>query len=360
MSLFDDADLPAVSQRESRLDFWNQDTFDGVIRQFRSGNMHHAILLLGAEGAGRETLALEIAQWVLCLNRDSLDAACGSCKSCLLFQAGSDMGDEDELGLSHPDYYGLGVEDGKTQIAVDQVRSLIENLNESAHQNGWKLANITEVSALNQSSYNALLKTLEEPQSETLLILQASQLQQVPATIRSRAQLMALNITDQEAVLEWARERNGGLSEELSQAINLFPEAPYQAENFANNGEAQDCMLFINDLADMLEGQAAALDVAQNWQDKIENASLWLQLMMRDLFIWQQTENTELLSLQQLETSIAQIVKNLNNHGLSQLNEKIVELRRLIIRKTPVNLTASWQALMIYMAQLPARQPKAH
>ena len=161
------------------MDFWNKPAFSQIREQYAQDNMHHALLVMAPDGSGREDFTKAVADWVICT--ESADSACGMCKSCGLQKANS-----------HPDYYELAVEDDKTQIAVDQVRSLISDLHESSHQGGWKVANITSVHALNASSFNALLKTLEEPAANTLILLQATHLQRVPATIRSRSQLVNL------------------------------------------------------------------------------------------------------------------------------------------------------------------------
>ncbi|WP_251359893.1 DNA polymerase III subunit delta' [Kangiella sp. TOML190] len=344
MSLFGDEDLPLAAARESQLDFWNQPAFNTLQAQFRSGNMHHAVLLLGADGIGRETFADEFSRWVLCQNRQQLEHACGDCKSCHLFEA-----------ETHPDYHLLAIEEDKTQIAVDQVRQLIGALHESAHQSGWKVANVAQVAALNQNSYNALLKTLEEPQPKTLLLLQTEQLQQVPATIRSRSQLQALSIEEPKAILEWVTQRNGFITDDLTLALNLFPQAPYKAESFANDGDAFKCGEFIFDMAFLLEGQQTALTLATKWLPDIADCCLWLQLMMRDCLLLAETDNADLIALQGQKQAIETIVKSLNNQGLMQLNEKIVELRSLIMKKSPVNLSSSWQALLIFCSQLPQK-----
>lgn len=348
MSLFGDEDLPVVANRESELDFWNQDAFAKLQEQFRSGSMHHGLLILGADGIGRDTFADEFARWVLCQHHSEVDSACGECKSCHLFDA-----------ESHPDYHLLAIEDGKTQIAVDQVRALIEVMHESAHQNGWKVANITQVSALNQNSYNALLKTLEEPQPNTLLILQTEQLQQVPATIRSRSQLLALKVENTDEVSKWLEERKGHSTNDLTLALNLFPQAPYKAEDFANNGDAFKCGEFIFDIAFLMQGKETALELANKWLPDIEDCSLWLQLMMRDLLVFSQTHNKDIVALEGQLEAIEIITSTLNEQGLIQLNEKIIELRGLIIKKSPVNLSSTWQALLIYCSQIALKFKKS-
>ncbi|NVK21743.1 MAG: DNA polymerase III subunit delta' [Kangiellaceae bacterium] len=345
MSLFDDHDLPEIenpeqSTFESALDFWNLDSFARVQNQFNSGSMHHALLLLGAEGVGREIFASELAQWVLCQNRQQ--QPCGACKSCSLFTS--------EAG--HPDYHVLDIETDKTQISVNQVREFIVNMQESSHQSGWKVANIANVMAMNASSFNALLKTLEEPQKNTLIILQSEQLQSVPATIRSRSQLVKLSVEDAQAVKQWLEQRHGLISADMQTALNIFPQAPYKAEKFVEMAEVFKCGEFLFDIGYLLQGQAKPIELAQKWHDELENCIFWWQIILRDVMLLQQAGSEADLQLSDKKEGLQMIADSLNAKGIMLLLEKIIEQQRLIKLKSPVNLMASWQSLLIYCTQI--------
>lgn len=326
----------------TQVEIWNQSRFQRVQDQFQQGSLPHAILLMGPEGIGRETFAESLAKWLLCLNRQQ--EACGECKSCFLFEAGH-----------HPDYHLLDVEQDKTQISVGQVRELIVSMQESSHQGGWKVANIANVQAMNASSFNALLKTLEEPQDNTLLILQTSQLQGVPPTIRSRAQLLSLSVDDQKQVREWLTERQGHMTQALEAALNLFPQAPYKAEDFGVNGDTLKYAEFIVQMTDLVEGKQSPVQMAQFWHEELADVAFWMQLMVRDvLFIQQAGEQADLLFAQQKQ-QLVMLAKAINGQGWMMLLEKINELQRLIKQKSPVNLMASWQSLLIFVTQIASK-----
>lgn len=326
----------------TQVEVWNQSRFQRVKDQFQQGSLPHAILLMGPEGIGRETFAESLAQWLLCLNRQQ--EACGECKSCFLFEAGH-----------HPDYHLLDIEQDKTQISVGQVRELIVSMQESSHQGGWKVANIANVQAMNASSFNALLKTLEEPQDNTLLILQTSQLQGVPPTIRSRAQLLSLSVDDLEAVKQWLIERQGHMTQALEAALNLFPQAPYKAEDFGVNGDTLKYAEFIVQMTDLVQGKQTPVQMAQFWHEELADVAFWMQLMVRDILLIQQTsEDADLLFVQQKQ-ELGLLAKAINGQGWLMLLEKINELQRLIKQKSPVNLMASWQSLLIFVTQIASK-----
>ena len=326
---------------EERLTPWQKEPFAQIVSQLQQGKLPHSILMLGEEGVGREDFCEFVAQWMLCAADDKASGACGQCKSCQLFEA-----------ETHPDYHKLAVEEGKTQISVAQVRELIEHMQESSHQAGWKLANITNVHALNASSFNALLKTLEEPQPQTLLIIQAEQLQGVPATIKSRAQIRKVGVTDISMTRESLNQRHKFIEQDMETAIQLFPGAPYKVEAFVKQGEAFKSSEFIFDFADVIQEQQSPMDVADKWLEELPNAIFWCQLMFRDVLFVQQGAGQSEVQLKQQHEAVELIANSISAKGIMLLLNKIIELQRLIKLKSPANLGASWQSLLIFSAQI--------
>ncbi|MDP5040433.1 MAG: DNA polymerase III subunit delta', partial [Paraglaciecola sp.] len=135
--------------------------------------MHHALLLQGSLGIGKTEFAKEFASYVLCA-KSSPDHACGECQSCLLQRAGS-----------HPDFHEVLSE---KQIGVDQIRDAIKKLSGSAQLSGAKVLIIYAAHTMTEASANALLKTLEEPTSNTFLLLVTDKAERLLPTIISRCE----------------------------------------------------------------------------------------------------------------------------------------------------------------------------
>lgn len=123
---------------------------------------------------------------LLCQN-PSKTHACEQCKACMLRRS--------EAG--HPDLRYIKPEGKLNIIKIDQVRELIEALSTSAQQGGYKVVIFEQADSLNVASQNALLKSLEEPTRNSLLVLQTEHPHLLLPTIKSRCQIFTHNIKAQ-------------------------------------------------------------------------------------------------------------------------------------------------------------------
>lgn len=162
---------------------------DALQAALRSGTLHHAYLFAGPEGVGKELAAVGLAQALTCPEQP--EVGCGKCASCLRVVKGTHpdvtwiMPDEERVarGLAgRSDFTGTPSRD----IRVEQIRNLQERLALHGLESRRKVALITSAHRMNESAQNAFLKTLEEPPSDTTLILIAAAMDKLLPTIRSR------------------------------------------------------------------------------------------------------------------------------------------------------------------------------
>lgn len=189
----------------------------------QGSRLPHALLLHGLAGLGKGALAEWIARATLCEHAER--APCGACTSCTLHEAGS-----------HPDLRRVYVEVGKKQIAIDDVRELIGALSLKSYRGGRKVGIVDPADAMNVNGANALLKTLEEPSPETLLILVVARGDRLPATIASRCQRLRIAPPAAEIASQWLGARQPGV--EWSGALALAGGAPLAALRLAQGGGA--------------------------------------------------------------------------------------------------------------------------
>lgn len=147
-----------------------------ISRVLESDRMPHALLFRGPEGIGKQLFARGLAAVVNCRNRQGL-SACGECRSCRKYQSGN-----------HPDFSVIEPEKGTIKIAV--VRELCKSLSYPPYESNMRVVLLEDVHAMRQEAANALLKTLEEPPEQNLLILTADTSKEVLSTITSRCQVV--------------------------------------------------------------------------------------------------------------------------------------------------------------------------
>jgi DNA polymerase-3 subunit delta' len=173
-----------------------------------AATLHHALLIHGPAGIGKSALARSLCAALLCEgpqpDNGSRSLACGECVACGWFAE-----------RSHPDFRAIVPEaldpdfvpaksrKPSREIKIEQVRALGRFMAVGAHRNGWRIVLIEPADAMNHITANALLKTLEEPGSQTLLILVTSQMHRLAPTIRSRCRLVPLSGPDHATALQW-------------------------------------------------------------------------------------------------------------------------------------------------------------
>jgi DNA polymerase-3 subunit delta' len=183
----------------------------------------HALLIQGQAGVGKAALADWIARLALCEHPAA--GPCDACVSCHLHAAGT-----------HPDLIRVGLVDEHKQIAVEDVRAMIGRLTLKSYRGGNKVAIVDPADAMNPSSANALLKTLEEPASGTLLVLTAARPERLPATITSRCQRLKLTTPDATTALAWLSAIDASI--EWRGPLALASGAPVRALELAHGGAA--------------------------------------------------------------------------------------------------------------------------
>ena len=172
---------------------WLADARERMARMLRSERLPHALLLQGQPGLGKRALAEWIARFALC--EAPAAGPCGTCQSCALYAAGS-----------HPDLRRVGVPEDKKEIPVEAVRELIQSLRLRSYRGRRKVAIVDPADAMNASGANALLKTLEEPSAEALIVLTVSRPERLPPTVASRCQRIRLRPPPPEAALHWLQQ----------------------------------------------------------------------------------------------------------------------------------------------------------
>jgi DNA polymerase-3 subunit delta' len=146
-----------------------------------TGRIRHAYLFSGPKGIGRRTLALRLAQAINCNEFDKSGNPCGVCRSCRLIG-----------NMQHPDLSTVQAEVVAGNLKVDQIRDLQHCLSLTPYEARFRVALILRFEEANQNAANALLKTLEEPPSQVVMMLTAQDPEALLPTVVSRCELFRL------------------------------------------------------------------------------------------------------------------------------------------------------------------------
>jgi len=285
-----------------------------------SSRLAHAYLLSGPKGVGINEFAKDAAQVALC-KEPIQGQACEHCSSCHLFKS-----------EQHPDFFELRRLEGKKDISVDQVRSLIYKLNETSHQGGYKVTWVDGVEYLNQSAFNALLKTLEEPAPQTLFLLTTHQVDRLPATIRSRCQQLNFTPPAIPEAITWLHNQVPQIDEVLiKRALRLNWGAPLQALEWIESGLFDEDSQWKSDLKQIQSGRKTASQSVAEWlkwqqpERVFDYFYQWSVSAVRSV-MYQGDKNTSAVSNNQVQNWLRfqQAVLTAKQNWLSNANKELL------------------------------------
>ena len=174
-----------------------------------AGERGHAYLVVSEDASEACLFAGQLAMRQLChAPEDGL--ACGQCQSCRAFIQGT-----------HGDLLLLQVPDGKTAIGIDQVRGATRFLQQTALYGAAKLLLVRDADQMTLAAANSLLKTLEEPPGNALVLLSSAEAWRLPPTVRSRCQLLRLPRIEKDPALKWLGSQVRGSAEDAERLLEM-------------------------------------------------------------------------------------------------------------------------------------------
>lgn len=281
--------------------------------------IRHAYLITGAEGVGRETLAIAFIKAVNCLYPPAKGEFCGECLPCRQIEA-----------QAYSDLSILRVPEGARELKIEQIRAMQQTLALAPYQSKYRIVLIPDFQRATLGASNALLKSLEEPPARAILILTADARESLLETIASRCEVLRLrpmSIDD--------------LTVELQAKHHLTPDEARKLAQLAG-GRVGTALRFLRD-EELLEKHTNALDMLEELLkqnlggrikqvEKLQRAkgqaretyafliATWLTFW-RDVLICCEASDVPLVNLAQ-EELIRRAAANLNPQSVAKILKK--------------------------------------
>ena len=217
-----------------------------LVNALDQGRLHHAYLFTGTRGVGKTTLARILAKCLNCTANGEDDSGvtstpCGQCENCRAIDDGR--------------FVDLIEVDAASRTKVEDTRELLDNVQYAPTQGRYKVYLIDEVHMLSTHSFNALLKTLEEPPPHVKFLLATTDPQKLPVTVLSRCLQFTLKNMPPERIVEH-------LSRVLEVENVPFDESALWLLGKAADGSMRDAMSLTDQAIAFGQGQVRQADVA--------------------------------------------------------------------------------------------------
>ena len=293
---------------------WHQKTWDKFSAARKRNHLPHALLVAGEEGIGKNEFAEKLVKSLLC-HQPINNQPCEQCNGCKTYSAGS-----------NPDFMEIQVAEDKKQISVDQIRSLSQFIILSRSFSAYRVILLRPVEAMNVNAANSLLKSLEEPADNTVIILLSTTVSQILPTIKSRCQLLSLPNPSQQQALDWLQE-NAPEIKDAQARLDLSFGRPLIALEI-NDSDINQAGEFGVDILQVLEEEKSITEVAKKWE-KVQHKNLidwqlsWLKTLIKE-------ELTGVKETTLSEQHLSKIKTLIKSEPCWQLYQQILEQQKYI------------------------------
>jgi len=321
----------------------HHENINTLLKAVQVGKVAHAYLFVGTAGVGKNTIAQAFAQSLLC-EQPLAGQSCNHCKGCQQFSGGN-----------HPDFYTI-VPSGVT-IKLEQIHQIQKSVGYRSYQGGRQVYIIQQCDVMTAEAANALLKTLEEPQGNAVFILTSSRPYALLPTILSRCQQFWFKPMAVSEIVEGLGRYSDVTPEQQQMLAVMAGGSLGRALQLATADmhASRKRVLTVLDIihrGGMVELLQQGAELATDRSTVVEWVEL-LQLWLRDLLVWQLTEEKSLLINIDLTTELATAA----GYSVEQLLGMMEETERARMRlEANGNMRLVVEVLLLQLAQLAGKK----
>ncbi len=329
-----------MTQRASLLP-WQEQNWAHLTAYRAQNRIPQALLVIGKKGLGKQQLVRQFANALLCNQPLEDGFPCGCCSGCLLFQA-----------ETHPDCLHIKPNEGKTVIAISQIRNLIARLALKPQFDTYRVVIVSPADEISVGAANAFLKYLEEPTERTTLILVTDKPAKLPLTIISRCQKLTVRAPDKEMFFAWLKERGPDISDAVATTLfGLAQGAPLLALSHLNDQALALRNECFQDWLALAQQQAHPVMVAEKWLKLPESQLIfWLSSWLIDLIKCYYQIAAEALYNPDLSHSLHALSQRLEPKKLYKLYDLLLTSRQYL--HTQINKQLMFEEILIQWHEL--------
>lgn len=322
---------------------WQRQQWQHLLSLKIKQQMPHALLLVGYRGLGKLSFAQNLAKTLLCTQGQS--ESCNICRDCYLYEV-----------ASHPDYNLLSPQAEATAIKIDEIRRLILIANQTPQQAASKVIVIEPAEAMNMAAANALLKTLEEPPGKTHFLLVSHQLNQLPATIRSRCQIIRFSAPTFEDGCAWIKQQ-GKQQHNIELMLSLADHSPLLAMQLMQTTYLEQRNELLADLERLIMTNVSLVGIAEQWLKK--DYKLIIKLLLNfivDMIRLKSQLNLGYITNKDIVVSLQTLASSFEQASLYVLLDKLYHLRQLLMGTANINpqlLLEDFLATLVTIKNIP-------
>ncbi len=289
----------------------------------------HAYLFHGRDSIGKLQIALAFAQAILCERNVSMEEGdasapptidgCGHCRACLAVEANT-----------HPDV--MITQPHGSQIKIDQIRAVQEALVFKPVTGSRKVVIVDDAESMNLQAANCFLKTLEEPPDHSLLILITSQPHRLPPTMLSRCQQLRFDSPRRDEIKRLLIQQRGLSESEATffAALSMGKIGHVLSADLAEIKGQRDKTLdlfsnkALSDLNQLIGNAHSYASDDEAWKATLN----WILIWFRDLLIYQQNPDPELLINLDRQRDLATNSQRLSTSSLLGIMSLLIAFQR--------------------------------
>ena len=311
-----------------KINLYNQDVLTRFATLGKNKRLAHAYLFIGAKESSKTQTALAVAKWVNCEKNEDLNKNifCDECPSCLEINSSN-----------HPDIHIVEKTDGEF-IKIEQIRGVLDQIKLRPFSGRKKVFIIRNIEFLSEESSNALLKTLEEPSLNSLLLLTSSTPDKVMDTIKSRCHIVPFLPVDKNRLAKYL--------------VDQCHEDPIHAQVLAqfSEGALNKALRLQGD--DFIKRRNEVLDsfIFSPWNENYVKALLadktqtreFLDILLgwvRDAYCLKVGLNKSKMIHQDRFSDLERFQKKLSVEELGQLNRDIVNMYKLLTENLNIKMS---------------------